>query len=238
MGQPATKKHHGRIRLSSMPDSVVGQQVNGYFLDHPFIRGAGHTSVVLRQEPDGEIETMNSRYKLVTEGEEGRFQTFAMRGEEVIFLNKHGRESERADAIKSGLVEGGKYFVVDISIGNFSSTYEIEFADYSHKKQRKWFNSVMFSVPALTKAEPAPDLLGAYDPTRRIDSQRMQNIEKMISDCISLIERCMPADPRLSDAQMMLSYAKDRVGDHIDNVRASALEFHMDARPVQDRSVS
>lgn len=64
-----TKPHHGRIeKWAKFPwFGHPGEWfVVGNFLDHPRIKGQGHTSAnVHHDEASGEIETLNSKYTLV-----------------------------------------------------------------------------------------------------------------------------------------------------------------------------
>lgn len=65
-----TKPHLGKIKSwfkrETDPESGLGYQIIGMFVDHPDFKGeVGHTSyVVSHDETTGEIETRNSRYTL------------------------------------------------------------------------------------------------------------------------------------------------------------------------------
>lgn len=91
------KPHYGRIKDWYRDGDVI----RGVFLDHPYHRGEGHTSLVLHHDgATGEIETKNSRYTLVKEGEPSRFQDFPIRGDRMKFLNANGYDSQREAAEK------------------------------------------------------------------------------------------------------------------------------------------
>ena len=64
---PAEKPHHGRIAAWRKIKSGTMEGYEGVFLDHPHLTGfVSRTSAILKgPDGDGEIETLNSRYKLV-----------------------------------------------------------------------------------------------------------------------------------------------------------------------------
>ena len=55
----------------------------------------------------------------------------------------------------------------------------------------------------------------SYEPPRRIRWDKMTPAEKAISEAVKLIEE-MPADTRLSEAQVLLAQARDKVADFVD----------------------
>lgn len=70
--QPGDKPYFGRItdwrKAPAVSGNGLGYVIEGRFLDHPLIKGLGHTSWVVKHDMNtGEIETRNSRYTLVGE---------------------------------------------------------------------------------------------------------------------------------------------------------------------------
>lgn len=65
------KPHHGRIKNWQKDECQggLGFLIVGEFLDHPHFRGSRcHTSAVVSfDEATGEVETRNSRYRVVSE---------------------------------------------------------------------------------------------------------------------------------------------------------------------------
>jgi hypothetical protein len=57
---------------------------------------------------------------------------------------------------------------------------------------------------------------------RRNDTLRHTPAEKAIADAIQAVE-ALPADVRLTDAVMLLSWARDRVADYVDNCQSPKL---------------
>lgn len=146
------KPHHGRIKgWSKEPcNSGLGYRIVGEFLDHPHFRGPRcHTSYVIAHNSEtGEIETANSRYTLVTDGEPTRMPGWPWKGDRMRFLGEHGYEHERAEAKKVFEV-GKEYEVEDIDIGDWHHT--IAFVGIPGR-----YNSVMFESVALTSAKSEP----------------------------------------------------------------------------------
>ena len=56
---------------------------------------------------------------------------------------------------------------------------------------------------------------GAAGVPRRIDVQRLVHEERLIRDARLAVD-CMPPDPRLTDAVVLLSQAQDKVADYVD----------------------
>lgn len=52
---------------------------------------------------------------------------------------------------------------------------------------------------------------------RRVDLNRLSPAERKIREAMLLVEE-LPADPRLTDAVVLLAQAKDRVADFVDGV--------------------
>lgn len=147
----SNKPHHGRVLVTNFYNTLLGQHVNGRLLDHPNIRGKGHTSHVRVIGPvvgEGlqatrEIETDNSRYTLVLEGEESRRPGWPWKGDKMRYLGQNGYDHERARAAECGFVPGALYTVVDIEVHDFS--HSISFGEIGGR-----WNGVMFeSVPQV-----------------------------------------------------------------------------------------
>lgn len=118
------KPDHGRIKdWSKDPcDGGLGYLIVGEFLDHPYLRGRCHTSAVVSHNSEtGEIETRNSRYRLVAEGEPTRMPGWPWKGDRMKFLGENGYDSERKAALEVFEV-GKEYEVADIEIGDFHHT--------------------------------------------------------------------------------------------------------------------
>jgi len=56
---------------------------------------------------------------------------------------------------------------------------------------------------------------------RRSDINRYSLAETAIRGAVIAVER-MPADPRLTDAVMLLTQAKDKVADYVDGIQADS----------------
>lgn len=67
-----------------------------------------------------------------------------------------------------------------------------------------------------------------FDPLRRRDITRMTSIESYIDAVIRMIERDLPADPRLTDAQELLEQAQAKVADYVDGIEASTGKDDLD----------
>jgi len=97
------KPHFGRIKdwrfCQNEPNAAP--YISGYFLDHPLMRGTdGYTSRVVKYDADsGEIETRNSRYRLVSDGEMSAHPGFPKKHDTMRFLGKNGREHQLAEAL-------------------------------------------------------------------------------------------------------------------------------------------
>lgn len=145
-----TKPHLGRIKdwyfsPCSKPDTGLGVRVHGEFLDHPHIFGGGNTSEVITHNPNtGEIVTRNSRYTLVTEGEQSRRAGWPHKGDKMIFLGRNGYESQLEAAMKVFTV-GQEYEVEKIKIYDFS--HSIWFVGINNG-----WNGVMFEM--VSEAKP------------------------------------------------------------------------------------
>jgi len=121
----------------------LGYLIEGDFLDHPFHRGRGHTSyIIAHDEVTGEVETRNSRYRLVAEGEPSRIAGWPWKGDIMRFLGQNGYDYQ-LEAAKKVFDQNGSYEVADIDVGDWSST--ISFVGIPGR-----WNSVMF------EATPAP----------------------------------------------------------------------------------
>lgn len=154
--KPTPKPHFGRIKdWGEDPLPSLGPRayrIVGHFLDHPYFRGPDiHTSVVVSHDrATGEIETNNSRYTLVNEGEESRRPGFAMKGDRVQFLAAHGYDREREDAC-AFFTKGQELIVPEVNVGDSRSTYVFE------GRPGLRFNTVMFGPPlAAPSTTPVP----------------------------------------------------------------------------------
>lgn len=56
-----------------------------------------------------------------------------------------------------------------------------------------------------------------HDPMRRRDSQRLNPVEKMLLDAMVEVEN-VGADPRLTDAVVLLGKARESLADYYDDV--------------------
>lgn len=143
------KPHHGRVKdwVKEPCDSGLGYLIVGEFLDHPHFRGPRcHTSyLVAHNSETGEIETKNSRYTLVDDGEPTRMPGWPWKGDRMIFLGKNGYERELTEAQKMFEV-GKEYEVEDILIGAWSHT--LSFVGIPGR-----YNGVMFESVTLTSAD-------------------------------------------------------------------------------------
>lgn len=137
------KPDHGRIKSwSKAPcNGGLGYLIEGEFLDHPYLRGSGHTSVVIAHNAEtGEIETRNSRYRLVNDGEPTRMPGWPWKGDKMRFLGKNGHDYEREEALKAFEI-GAEYEVADCEVGDWNHT--VSFVG----KPGRW-NGVMFEIVA------------------------------------------------------------------------------------------
>lgn len=140
----ADKPHHGRIKgWSKSPcDSGLGFLIEGEFLDHPYIRGIGHTNAVVAfDEASGEFETRNSRYRAVTDGEPTRMHGFPWKGDTMRFLGENGYDFEREKALKVFQI-GSDYEVEDCDVGDWSHSVKFVGID------GRW-NGVMFQTVSM-----------------------------------------------------------------------------------------
>lgn len=133
------KPHFGRIK-GGIKDHTLGDDsyiIRGEFLDHPLHRGMGHTSKVLsHDEKTGEIETKNSRYTIVADGEPSRFQDFPMAGDKMKFLAQNGYDLELKKAMLI-FQKDQVYDVVDCFVEAWSHGVKFKGID-------GWWNGVMF----------------------------------------------------------------------------------------------
>jgi len=141
-----SKPHGGRVLRKTLTDDVrLGERCFGTFLDHPLIRGFASTSKVVTiadivgegQQATREIETQNSRYTLVLEGEASRMPGFPWKGDRMMYLGRNGYLNERVAAEASGFVPGVIYTVVSVDVSRWQHT--ITFAEI----EGIW-NGVMF----------------------------------------------------------------------------------------------
>ena len=134
------KPHLGRTKnWSKRPcGSGLGYLITGEFLDHPHMRGPHcRTSfVVTHDEKTGEVETANSRYRLVDSGEPTRLPGWPWKGDRMRFLGKNGQVHERAAAMM-GFEIDKEYEVIDCEVGDWYHT--IAFVGVSGR-----WNGVMF----------------------------------------------------------------------------------------------
>lgn len=147
------KPDFGRIKAwsKSSCDGGLGYLIEGEFLDHPHIRGRGHTSAVIAHNSEtGEVETRNSRYRLVAVGEATRMSGWPWKGDKMKFLGKNGYDHEREDALKLFEV-GAEYEVVDCDVGDWRHT--VSFVGIPGR-----WNGVMFEAvaqsPQVTTTPP------------------------------------------------------------------------------------
>jgi hypothetical protein len=154
------KPHRGRIRDWYFVQTHANKppHIEGLFLDHPELRGNdGHTAAVLKFDAEtGEIETRNSRYTLVSEGEPSTHSAFPRPGDKVLFLGRNGYDHQLKEARKVFLLDH-IYTVESCDIGPWSSTLTFVGIDGS-------YNSVMFepSTQIELPLQGAPD--GTRDP--------------------------------------------------------------------------
>ncbi len=129
------KPHHGRIKDWSIVTTPQGDRVVGHFLDHPTHRGPNcRTSRIVKIT----IETENSQYTLVREGEESRRSGWPHKGDRCRFLGENGYDHDLAAAMKV-FVTGAPYTVEAIEIGGWSHTIKFEGIP-------GWYNGVMFEL--------------------------------------------------------------------------------------------
>lgn len=141
----SNKPYQGRIKnWTILPQGQKAQQfiIIGDFLDHPWIRQGGTTSRILKFDlTSGEIETANSRYTLVSEGEETPCKDWPNKGDWYRFLGKNGSEHERKEA-QAIFVIGRPYKVENCDVGPFD--HKIKFIGIPGQ-----FNGVMFKKVEL-----------------------------------------------------------------------------------------
>jgi hypothetical protein len=141
------KPHHGRIKnwLKVKCAGGLGFFIVGEFLDHPHFRGpACYTShVVALDEATGELETRNSRYRLVNDGEPTRMPGWPWRGDKMVFLGRNGHDYQLAEAMKVFEV-GRQYEVEDVNVGDCH--HEIAFVGVPGR-----YNGVMFEIAEQVK---------------------------------------------------------------------------------------
>lgn len=134
------KPHYGRIKnwCKKVCEGGLGYIITGEFLDHPQYRGPYcHTSYVVAHDViTGEIETRNSRYQLVVDGEPTRFLGWPFKGDRMTFLGKNGYDYELVAAMKVFEV-GKEYEVADCEVGDWHHTISFVGVD------GRW-NGVMF----------------------------------------------------------------------------------------------
>lgn len=95
------------------------------------------TSFVVTHDGD-EIETRNSRYTLVKEGQPSTPSPWPQPGEKMRFLGQNGHAYQREEALKHFKVDE-LYEVVDCEVGDWS--HSIRFKDIEG-----YFNGVMFKL--------------------------------------------------------------------------------------------
>lgn len=134
------KPHQGRIKGWKIERRRTANfaYIYGEFLDHPGIRGPGWTSrIVSANFETGEVETKNSRYTLVDEGEPSRFLDFPMRGDKMVFLGENGYQNQLDEAFKI-FSPGTVYEVEYCNVGLWD--HYVKFVDIPGGP----FNGVMF----------------------------------------------------------------------------------------------
>jgi hypothetical protein len=121
-----SKPHYGRIKnwcFVAGGNNGRNLFVIGDALDHPSIREGISTSTVVRFDAEtGEIETRNSRYRLVDEGEPSPREGWPNPGDKMRFLNQNGYDYQRENARKAGFIEGEVYVVQSCDVGDFNHT--------------------------------------------------------------------------------------------------------------------
>lgn len=154
------KPHRGRIKDWHFIQALANTppHIEGTFLDHPALLGEyGRTTSVLKYDFEtGEIETRNTRYKLVSEGEPSTHSEFPKPGEKMRFLNRNGYPFQLAEAKKLFRLDR-LYTVESCEVGPWSS--KLTFVGI-----RGSYNSVMFEPSTQTELPllGAPD--GTHDP--------------------------------------------------------------------------